>query len=104
MAQVFISDDTIVRAREMSGPVSVHLKCGTLQRHPDGTLTCTKGDPHAFYIDPYHPEPRRPHHHSLDGLRVRGFEVLLGNTSANDRVLIGPSWYRISEAIERNLI
>ncbi|WP_250519206.1 hypothetical protein [Caballeronia sp. ATUFL_M1_KS5A] len=104
MGSDFISDDTLVRVGGISGNVSGHIAANRLTRNPDGSLSCTKGDPHGFYVDNFIPEPRRPHPHSLDGLRIRGFTVWPGDTVETDRVLIGPSWYRISEAIERNLI
>lgn len=82
------------------------LRLGLLRRDPSGNLLTTGKYPQAPIpaAPPDYSGIKPSDPYSLKGLRLRGFYVLPGPTTDEDRVMIGGGYYRISEAKKHGLI
>jgi hypothetical protein len=107
-----MNDDTVCRVKEITASIATLIRLGLVRKldvvGPDGlsTYLTTGAHPHvptevspqaapsAKPIDPY----------SLTGLRLRGYQVMEGETAADDRVMIDGGYYRITAARENGLI
>ncbi|WP_430504735.1 hypothetical protein [Ralstonia pseudosolanacearum] len=101
-----MDESTVVRVRDVTATIGAFLKLGWVRRTEDGGYLTTGPHPHvplevpppapskASEVDPY----------SLRGLRMRGYRVMEGKTSDQDRVEIGGGFFRITEARKHGLI
>jgi hypothetical protein len=101
-----VDENTVVRVGDVTCTVRVFLRLGRIERTADGGFITTGKYPHVPLEVPTESSPKPPDvdPYSLRGLEMRGYRVMSGKTSDQDRVEIGGGFFRITEARKHGLI